>query len=221
MEATKHASQLTLVASDFTALPAIVAEGRRAVNNVTRAASLFLVKTLYSFMLCLLALFALKSYPFKPIQLTLISSFTVGIPSFFLSLESNKERIRGNFIRTIVTAALPSALAVTVNSMITMFAVPSADTASAIATLAAVFIGMVTLIRLCLPLNRYRIAIILGMALALAICVVFFRSVFYISSLSIKETILLAVLIAGGAAILLGVNILLKKLQNKSNSSTV
>ena len=210
-EAAKHASQLTLVASDFTALPAIVAEGRRAVNNVTRAASLFLVKTLYSLLLCLLALFALPSYPFKPIQLTLISSFTVGVPSFFLSLEANRERIRGDFIKTIVTAALPSALAVTLTALISMLSQSSPDIGSTFATLCAAMIGMVTLIRLCLPLNRYRGILIACMALALSVPILFFRKLFYISALQGAEFLLLLVLTLGGIAVIFVTDALMRR----------
>ena len=212
-EATKHASQLTLVESDFTALPQIVAEGRRAVNNVTRAASLFLVKTLYSFLLCLLALFALKSYPFQPIQLTLISTFTVGVPSFFLSLETNKERIRGDFIKSIVTAALPSALAVTAAALIAMLTQSSADVGSTIATLAGAGIGMVTLIRLCLPLNRYRGAVVAAMAAALVVAIAFFgKRLFYLVSLNTAQIIWAFVLTALGIAIMFAARYLMKKL---------
>ena len=94
-DAAKHAAQLTLMNADFAAMPEIVGEGRRVINNITRAASLFLVKTLYSFMLSVLMLVLPLTYPFQPIQLTLVSSLTVGIPSFFLALEPNQERVRG------------------------------------------------------------------------------------------------------------------------------
>ncbi|MBQ9408907.1 MAG: HAD-IC family P-type ATPase [Clostridia bacterium] len=210
-EAAKHASQLTLVASDFTALPAIVAEGRRAVNNVTRAASLFLVKTLYSFLLSLVTLFALNSYPFKPLQLTLISSFTVGIPSFFLSLESNKERIRGDFIRTIVTAALPSALAVTLTALTAMLVKDTPELGSTVATLTAAFIGIVTLVKLCLPLNRYRGTIIAAVSAVLVVDVLFFGKVFYITDLSASTLLTAALLSAAGIAVMLATAYAMKK----------
>ena len=91
----------------------VVGEGRRVIGNITRAASLFLVKTLYSFALALLVLFLPVTYPFQPIQLTLVSSLTIGIPSFFLALEPNQARIRGGFLQTVLLRAVPGAAAVT------------------------------------------------------------------------------------------------------------
>ena len=119
-DAAKHAAQLTLMQSDFSALPQVVLEGRRVVNNVTRAASLFLVKTLYSFAVTVLLLFLPAVYPFQPIQLTLISSLTIGIPSFFLALEPNRERIRGRFLDMVLLRAVPGAAGVTLCAVLAM-----------------------------------------------------------------------------------------------------
>ena len=84
---------------DFSHLPQIVNEGRRVINNIQRTASLFLVKTTFSVILSLLTLFFIPVYPFEPIQLTLISTVSIGMPSFFLALEPNHERVQGNFLR--------------------------------------------------------------------------------------------------------------------------
>lgn len=111
-DATKQAAQLTLLDANFANMPLIVAEGRRVVGNITRAASLFLVKTLYSFALALLTLLFPVEYPFQPIQLTLISSLTIGLPAFLLTLEPNQDRIQGSFLRTVLTRAIPGAAAV-------------------------------------------------------------------------------------------------------------
>ncbi len=80
-------------------MPKIVAEGRRTINNIERSASLFLVKTIYSCLNAILFLLIGEPYPFEPIQLSLISTVTIGIPSFVLALEPNKERIKGNFFK--------------------------------------------------------------------------------------------------------------------------
>ena len=107
-DAAKNVSQLILLNSDFSSMPKIVAEGRRTINNIERSASLFLVKTI-------LFLLIGESYPFEPIQLSLISTVTIGIPSFVLALEPNKERIKGNFLKNVISKSLPTALCVTTN----------------------------------------------------------------------------------------------------------
>lgn len=119
-DATKNVSQLVLLNSNFSAMPKIVAEGRRTINNIQRSASLFLVKTIYSCLLSIIFLFAREEYPFIPIQLSLISVITIGIPSFLLALEPNKERIKGDFLRNVISRALPTGLTVAINILILM-----------------------------------------------------------------------------------------------------
>lgn len=109
-DATKNVSQLILLDSNFASMPKVVAEGRRTINNIERSASLFLVKTIYSSVLALMFLFMNAPYPFVPIQLSLISVVTIGIPSFLLALEPNNEKIRGNFLKNVISKAIPTAL---------------------------------------------------------------------------------------------------------------
>lgn len=111
-DATKNVSQLVLLDSNFSSMPKVVAEGRRTINNIQRSASLFLVKTIYSGILALMFLFMGAAYPFVPIQLSLISTVTIGIPSFLLALEPNRERIKGKFLQNVIIRALPTSLAV-------------------------------------------------------------------------------------------------------------
>lgn len=99
-------------------MPKVVAEGRKTINNIQRSASLFLVKTIYSSLFALIFLFMAEQYPFEPIQLTLISVTTIGIPSFMLALEPNKEKIKGKFLRNVISKALPTAI----TNVITIFA---------------------------------------------------------------------------------------------------
>lgn len=113
-DATKNISQLVLLNSDFSSMPKIVSEGRRTINNIERSASLFLVKTIYSLLLALMVLVMKDEYPFIPIQLSLIGVLTIGIPSFMLALEPNKERVHGNFLKNIIKRALPTGLLVVI-----------------------------------------------------------------------------------------------------------
>ncbi len=114
-DASKNVSQLVLLDSNFASMPKIVLEGRRTINNIQRSASLFLVKTIYSTFLAVLFLFMGQSYPFMPIQLSLISLVTIGIPSFVLALEPNKERIQGHFLQNVLAKSLPTGFIVTLN----------------------------------------------------------------------------------------------------------
>ena len=186
-DAARHAAQLLLLDADFAALPAVVDEGRRVINNITRAASLFLVKTLYSFALALLVLFLPTRYPFQPIQLTLISSLTIGAPSFFLALEPNHERVRGNFLRTVLTRAIPGALAVTVCALAACFLEKlgwSHEVCSTLATLAAGAAGLVTLLVTCLPFTRLRAAVFVAMCVGMALSITLIPGVYYLVPLT-------------------------------------
>lgn len=109
-DAARNVAQLVLVDNDFASMPKVVAEGRRSINNLQRSASLFLVKTLLSIAVALLFIAAPWQYPFQPIQMTLISAFTIGIPSFVFALEPNRERIRGRFLGNVVVRSIPGAI---------------------------------------------------------------------------------------------------------------
>lgn len=117
-DATKNVSQLILLDSNFASMPKVVYEGRRTINNIERSASLFLVKTIYSTILALMFLFMQETYPFIPIQLTLISTVTIGIPSFILALEPNKERVKGNFLKNVISKSLPAGITVAISIFI-------------------------------------------------------------------------------------------------------
>ena len=114
-DATKSVSQLVLLDSNFASMPKVVAEGRRSINNIGRSASLFLVKTIYSTILAFMFLILQEDYPFIPIQLSLISIVTIGIPSFILALEPNKEKIGKDFLKNIIIRAMPTGLCVALN----------------------------------------------------------------------------------------------------------
>ena len=213
-DAARHAAQLTLLDSDFGVMPDIVLEGRRVINNITRAASLFLTKTLFSFFLSILTLLLPASYPFHPIHLTLISSLTVGIPGFFLALEPCRERIRGSFLRTVLMRALPGGTAVTLCAALSMNLVSfgwSRELCSTVATIIAWFVGFLVLLRTCLPLNRNRAVLLAAMAAAFVAVVCTAGKHFELVPLEGKAWIALLVLAALGCAIVLGTASLLRR----------
>ena len=214
-DAARHAAQLLLLDADFAALPAVVDEGRRVINNITRAASLFLVKTLYSFALALLVLFLPTRYPFQPIQLTLISSLTIGAPSFFLALEPNRERVRGDFLRTVLTRAIPGALAVTVCALAAAFLERlgwSHEVCSTLATLSAAVAGLVTLLVTSLPFTRLRALVFAAMCAAMALSVILIPGVYYLTPLTGEQWLVqLGLSCAAATIILVARRIVLKR----------
>jgi len=205
-DAARHAAQLLLLDADFAALPAVVDEGRRVINNITRAASLFLVKTLYSFALAVLVLALPTRYPFQPIQLTLISGLTIGAPSFFLALEPNRERVRGHFLRTVLTRAIPGALAVTVCALAACFLEKlgwSHEACSTLATQSAAVAGLVTLLVTCLPFTRLRAIVFAAMCAGMALCVWLIPGVYYLVPLTGQQWLTQLGLAAAAATIIL------------------
>ena len=213
-DAARHAAQLTLLNSDFSVMPEIVLEGRRVINNITRAASLFLTKTLFSFFLSILTLLLPASYPFHPIHLTLISSLTVGIPGFFLALEPCRERIRGRFLQTVLFRALPGGLAVTLCAALSMHLAHfgwQREECSTVATLVAWFVGFLVLLRTCLPLNRNRSVLLAAVAAAFAGVVLLAGQHFELVPLRGTSWIALLVLSALGGAIVFGTAFLIRR----------
>ncbi|MBR1730839.1 MAG: HAD-IC family P-type ATPase, partial [Ruminococcus sp.] len=120
-DAAKNISQLVLVDNDFAHLPEVVAEGRRSINNIQRSASLFIVKTMYSIILAFAFIFISINFPFRPIQLSFTNAFLIGIPSFVLALQPNHNRIKGNFLKNIITRAWPGSLMVVANIFALLF----------------------------------------------------------------------------------------------------
>ena len=112
-DAAKNIANVVLLDSNFASMPHIVNQGRRVVNNIRTAASMFLIKTMFSVMLSLLTIFFGNTYPFEPIQMSLISACAVGIPTFLLAQENNYEKIDHTFLRHVFINAFPAALTIT------------------------------------------------------------------------------------------------------------
>ena len=227
-EATEHAAQLVLLNNDFNALPAVVAEGRRVIGNITRTASLFLQKTLYSFALSvlniLIALFLPLHYPFQPIHLTLVSMLTVGAPSFFLALEPSNERASGHFLKRVLLKAVPGAAGVVccaLSAMIANYFGTPDEIASTMAVLSAGVIGLGNLILTCRPFSGLRIAVCVLMSIGFVCAAAFLPRMFSLCvyEMTARHWIMLAAITAAGVAVLilgtLAVQPLLKKLESK------
>lgn len=164
-DAARNVAQLVLVDNDFAAMPKVVAEGRRAINNLQRSASLFLVKTVLSMALAVFFIILPWQYPFQPIQMTLISAFTIGIPSFVLALEPNKDRIKGKFLINVIVRSLPgsiTAVACILALNVVSYTVLGLDYAqvSTMCVLMTAWIGLMLVIRLSIPFTPIRVALI-------------------------------------------------------------
>lgn len=190
-DAARNVSQLVLLDSDFKSMPDIVAEGRRTINNIERSAQLFIAKTVYSCALAVLFVFINMPYPFKPIQLSLISMVTIGIPSFVLALQPNKEKVKGRFLKNILSKSVWSAIAVVFSVLITAVAsyIFKLDTTvySAICVILTAIIGFVLLFKLCKPFNILRSSLWISMVLIFILEITLFGDVFYMPILKVRN----------------------------------
>lgn len=201
-ETAKNVANLVLLDSNFANVPYIVAEGRRVINNIQRASSLFLVKTTYSVLLSILTLFLSAKYPYAPIQLTLISTLTIGVPSFFLALENNYNRVEGNFLINVLTRAFPGALTVIlsilyVNILRFLFTFSDEATSTMCVILTGIS-GLIVLHRVCTPFTKKRMLIFLSMTVLFFTAIVFGHELFMLYPLNFLQTMFL---IGGGIAI--------------------
>lgn len=166
-EAARNVSQVVLMDSDFSVMPRIVDEGRRAINNLQRSAALFLTKTGFSTIIAICFLFLTVGYPFEPIQLSLISTMTIGVPSFLLALEPNLERVKGKFRDNVFRRAAPGAVAMAsaVLWCVAMLNWHRFDNPqlSTLCVLLVGFGGLVNLYFVSRPLNRWRLALLVAM----------------------------------------------------------
>lgn len=194
----RNVSQLVLMDSDFSSIPKIVAEGRRSINNVERSSSLFLVKTTYSFLLAVIFLFLNTAYPFMPIQLTLTSVVTIGIPSFILALEPNHDRVTGHFFPKVISKSLPAAFTIVINILIVMIIKPlfkfESNEVSTICVLLTAMTGFILLYRLCKPFNAIRGILIIAMILMFYGQVLFLREMYGLSYISLQMLLVVCAL---------------------------
>lgn len=207
-DAAAQASQLVLLDSDFSAMPSVVLEGRRVVNNIRRAGSLFLVKNIFSMLLALLSIFALFTYPLTPTHITLINIFTIGTPGFLFALETDKSRITENFISSIIKNALPAGLtnflmvgALLISQRLIGFPEEQISTA---ATFILCFIGIVMLLKTASPLNLYRAGVIVLMIIGTILATVIFWTLLWeFVALSVQTVCITIVLAAASVPLMI------------------
>ncbi|MCF0146366.1 MAG: HAD-IC family P-type ATPase [Eubacterium sp.] len=196
-DAAAQSSQLVLLDNDFSRMPEIVMEGRQIVNNMERSGSLFLVKNIFSFLLALFSIIIGFTYPLKPAQLSLISMFTIGVPGFFLSQLPNRNLIRGSFIRNVLIKALPAALTdfIVIASLVVFgeaFNVSSYDISTA-CTILTLIVGFMILFHIIQPMDKIKWIIFLGCIGGSIVGMLFFRSFFGITGMSVRCVMLFVV----------------------------
>ena len=196
-EAACQVAQVVLLDSNFASMPEVVREGRRVINNIQRSAALYLVKNIMSFFLALITLFAGFPYPFLPIQLTLISALTIGVPSFVLALEPNHELVKGHFMRNVLRRALPGGLAnIVLMIFLELFTFAFAFERVTLSTLSTVImgeVGLLVLYYISRPLDWKRRTLLGVMSAAFAAAVLCFGAVFDISPLDFQSGLVIVV----------------------------
>ena len=198
-EAASNVAQLVLLDSDFSRMPSVVAEGRRVVNNIERTAALYIVKNIFSMLLAIFSVILMLDYPLEPSQVSLISMFTIGIPSFVLALEPNKDLIRGHFLTNVLVRALPAGLTdfIVVSGLVIFcreFQV-DLDCLSTSCTILVAIVGFMILHRIARPMNTGHIVMLVGVIAGWILCMLFGGSFFGITGIS-KQCEMLMVIFA-------------------------
>lgn len=220
-QAASQVAQLVLLDSDFAALPGVVAEGRRVINNIQRSASLFLVKNIFSFLLSIVALALPLAYPFQPLQLSLVTFATIGAPAFFLALEPNHELVRGRFLRNVLRAALPGGmtdflLVFCVQGFGHAFDIPS-EMVGTICTFVILCVGLQVLWGVCIPFTPLHWGIWGTMTVVGVGGAVLLARWLPLVRLDLGGTLVLVVMLALSAPTLAGLTFMGERLQSMAN----
>ncbi|WP_432024110.1 HAD-IC family P-type ATPase [Streptomyces parvus] len=178
-EATRAVAQIVLLNNSFATLPSVVAEGRRVIGNITRVATLFLTKTVYSVLLAILVVCTQVEYPFLPRHLTLLSTLTIGVPAFFLALAPNKERAQPHFVRRVMRYAIPSGIIAASATFATYLVARhhysgegALEAETSAATLTLFLVSMWVLAIIARPYTWWRIGLVAAMGLGFLIVLV-------------------------------------------------
>lgn len=193
ISAARSVSEVVLTESDFAVLPNIVSEGRRVVNNIERVASMYLIKTVYSFLISLLCIFFSHEYPFYPVQLSLIGVTCVGLPSFFLALEPNYNKVKKGFLVKVFRNALPSGLCVTINIlfliMFTYIFKLDFEQFRLIVVVTTGYLNLRLLYKVSLPLSFMRKVLLIICSFSFFILLLIFKDFFLIKSYNLMSFI--------------------------------
>lgn len=197
-DAARQAAQVVLLDSDFSHMEDIVGEGRRDVNNITRSATLFLYKNIFSLLLAAFSIIHSFTYPLNPSQVSLISFFNIGAPAFLLTLEDNQQRQENGFLKNTLLRAMPAALTSFFSIAFLVifgqiFSIPSTEISTA-STYLLSLVGFMILAKITKPLNWYHVSVFILCALGVFFaCTTGFRAIFSMSDISVKAAALCGV----------------------------
>ena len=216
-DAARQAAQVVLLDSDFSKMKDIVSQGRQIINNITRSATLFLYKNMFSMFLAAFSIFTAFTYPLKPSQVSLVSMFNIGVPAFLLSLEPNTRKQNQHFLQKTLLTAMPASLTsfFSIAAMVVfsnVFNISEADVGVASTYLLAV-VGFLILRNVTKPSNTYRTSVIIGCVIGFIVCasVPILRDLFMISEFSTKGVMLCVVFVIAEASVMRYITFLFEK----------
>lgn len=219
-DAAKNIANVVLLDSNFAAMPHIVNQGRRVVNNIRTAASMFLIKTIFSVMLSLITIFFGEAYPFEPIQMSLISACAVGIPTFLLAQENNYQKIDHTFLRHVFMNAFPAAVTITGCVFAVMVVCQDVYHSNVMLNTACVLVTgwnyMAALKTVYAPLNRYRKVIIYSMQCSFFLAAVVLQKLLALGSLEFGMIILVFLLMTFSPILIEAITNGIRKMYSRS-----
>lgn len=196
-DAASQVSHIVLLESNFAAMPSVVAEGRRVINNIERSAALFLVKNIFSFSLAVISLIFTLPYPVTSAQMSLVSALTIGAPGFVLAMEPNTARIKGKFLPNVIYRALPGGLTDLILVLgVILFCMVFQVGENMMSTVCAIILNIVGLMVVhytCKPYNLLRKAMMTGLTVAFVFCVLLLPQLFTLTSLDLPGAMILVV----------------------------
>lgn len=203
-DASRQLSQIVLLDSDFTCLPQVVMEGRRVIHNITRTAGVFFIKTTYSLVVSAICLLTNVPFPFAPIQITLVDAFVEAYPSFLTILERDTRPIKGRFLKTAVSRALPYGLAAAGMIAFVSLAAPFGEAGKqTVMYLSLILISMTAVIKSCLPFTPLRAFVCVTMAAGCFGALGILPDLFQVTALSSQMAVWLAAVTAAAWVFLL------------------
>ena len=220
-EATRSASNLVMLDSNFSSMPLVVAEGRRVINNISKSSTLFLMKNLFTILMTIFCLITIYQYPFQPKHMFIMQTLFVGIPSFFLALQPNNEKVKGSFSSGLIAKTVPAGLILTFNVLLcyAFLAILGIDDSGVLTTLASLTVAFSTsmiLLKICLPLNWYRGILWFGAILASVLALLIFYDIFFEYSQLPLSCIIFMIVISGLTFFeYFGLNMLFEKILKK------
>ena len=197
-DSAKQVSQIVLLNSDFSVLKDVLMEGRRVVNNITNVARIFFIKTIYSILLSVFCILTNTAFPFIPIQITLIDLAIEAYTSFFISFERNEKEIKGKFLNTALTNALPFAIVIMLNIIFLTFVgshmgIPQ-DNLSTMMYLLIGFVSILAVQEACMPFNKLHVFLFTTTAVGFYVAAFLFKNILKLSMPTTDQFIMIVVL---------------------------